>query len=202
MLAEHAQAGYGYALLDTLPEPVATVSRSGHVKNANAAFERLTNNAIDIKLSQGTIVCGDPATQRRLRQALSQAHALAFREPIANGRMTLTFTIPDGRHNLRVSVAPIPPAFGVHGSDAPGALIKMVVPSLPPDPAVLIRSLGLTSAETRLACELMSGGRGPEIAKRLGISLNTVNTQLAGIYGKTKTNCRADLMVLLAGLPR
>ena len=56
----------------------------------------------------------------------------------------------------------------------------------------------LTSAERRLATLLSEGQTASEIADKIGISQNTLKSQLASIYGKTGTSRLSQLMKLLA----
>lgn len=65
------------------------------------------------------------------------------------------------------------------------------------DPALLVRAYGLTPAECTLAQELLSGDAMKQIATRLGLSPNTIKTQLDGIFAKTGTHRQAQLVKLL-----
>jgi DNA-binding CsgD family transcriptional regulator len=51
-----------------------------------------------------------------------------------------------------------------------------------------------TSAEARLVEALLQGERIADYADRVGISINTANTQLKHVFTKTETNRQADLM--------
>lgn len=65
------------------------------------------------------------------------------------------------------------------------------------DPTLLVRAYGLTGAECALAQELLSGAAMKQIAIRLGLSPNTIKTQLEGIFAKTGTHRQAQLVKLL-----
>jgi DNA-binding CsgD family transcriptional regulator len=65
-----------------------------------------------------------------------------------------------------------------------------------------LRSLfGLTPAECRLVALLADGHSLSEIMELVGVSRNTVKSQLASIYGKTGTSRQAQLVRLLLQLP-
>jgi DNA-binding CsgD family transcriptional regulator len=56
---------------------------------------------------------------------------------------------------------------------------------------------GFTTAEYRLAMLLVDGHGPTAIAKMVGVSRNTVKSQLASIYRKTGTSRQAQLVRLL-----
>ena len=60
----------------------------------------------------------------------------------------------------------------------------------------------LTSAESRVALLLGDGKSLSEIAQLLGVSRNTLKTQVAGIYSKTGTSRQSQLVRLLALFPQ
>jgi DNA-binding CsgD family transcriptional regulator len=68
-------------------------------------------------------------------------------------------------------------------------------------PVKVLESLfGLTPAECRLALLLADGNAPPQIADMLGLSANTIKSQLASIYQKTGTSRQAQLVRLLSQL--
>lgn len=66
----------------------------------------------------------------------------------------------------------------------------------------LTRLFGLTASEARLAIVLGDGIALKQAANMLGVSLNTVKTQLQQVYLKSGVASRARLMKLLAALAR
>jgi DNA-binding CsgD family transcriptional regulator len=58
---------------------------------------------------------------------------------------------------------------------------------------------GLTEAESRLVSELMGGGGLTAAAESLGLSRNTVHSQLASVFQKTGTRRQGELLRLLLG---
>lgn len=60
---------------------------------------------------------------------------------------------------------------------------------------------GLTSAEARVAILLGQGKSLRDISQALGVSANTVKSQVASIHGKTGTTRQAQLVRLLMNLP-
>ena len=63
----------------------------------------------------------------------------------------------------------------------------------------LVRELfGLTEAEAEISCELAQGRSLSEIARSVGVSVNTVRTQLKGIFAKTGTHKQIEVVALMA----
>lgn len=68
-------------------------------------------------------------------------------------------------------------------------------------PAEILDALfGLTPAESRVALLLCDGIAPPNIADLIGVSTNTLKTQLASIFRKTGTSRQSQLVRLLASL--
>ena len=61
----------------------------------------------------------------------------------------------------------------------------------------LARQFHLTASETRLAICLASGQSLREAARHLGVSYETVRTQLKAIFAKTNTRRQVELVLLL-----
>jgi len=57
----------------------------------------------------------------------------------------------------------------------------------------------LTRAETRLVSRLLEGGGLTAASEKLGLSRNTVHSQLASIFQKTGTRRQSELVRLLLG---
>ncbi|MFX8246794.1 helix-turn-helix transcriptional regulator, partial [Acinetobacter baumannii] len=75
-------------------------------------------------------------------------------------------------------------------------------PTTPPNASVLMQGYQLTNAEARLACELTKGGGHDELASRMGLSPNTIKSQLAAVFSKTGTTSQSEVVALLKTLPR
>lgn len=63
------------------------------------------------------------------------------------------------------------------------------------------RAHDLTSAETRVLSQLAQGESPHDIARRQGVKLSTVRTQIAAIRSKTASDSITSLVRLVAGLP-
>jgi DNA-binding CsgD family transcriptional regulator len=67
-----------------------------------------------------------------------------------------------------------------------------------PNPATLRRIFGLTSAEARLAVKIGRGETLNKIARENNVCVATLRSQLAAIFGKTRTRRQTELAMLLA----
>jgi DNA-binding CsgD family transcriptional regulator len=114
-------------------------------------------------------------------------------------------------------------SFAVRGDDAGATMVAHVIPirgsardifvrctgvlvmtpvTLPQAPPIeLVQSLfDLTPAEARVARRLTVGETAEKIAVTSGVSLNTVRTQLRGVFEKTGCRRQADVVALLSGI--
>jgi len=64
----------------------------------------------------------------------------------------------------------------------------------------LVSTFDFTLAEAKAAIEVMHGGTTADMARRLGVSINTLKTQLKAVYSKSNANRHADLLKLLLAL--
>lgn len=67
-------------------------------------------------------------------------------------------------------------------------------------PELLCELFELTPGEARAALQVLQGGSLADMAARLGVSANTLKTQLRLAYEKTRTHRQADLLKLLLSL--
>ena len=70
-----------------------------------------------------------------------------------------------------------------------------------PAKELLEKLYGLTPAEARVAVQLSNGAPLQEVSDKLGVSRNTLKTQISGLYGKLGINRQSDLVRILAQVP-
>lgn len=89
-------------------------------------------------------------------------------------------------------------------STSPAAVVFIVDSSrrLRPAAEILSGLFRLTPAESRVALLLGDGKSLSEIVRILGLSRNTLKTQVAGVYSKTRTSRQSQLVRLLAQFPQ
>ena len=71
-----------------------------------------------------------------------------------------------------------------------------------PNSTLLQALFDLTPAETRVARGIAEGLRLKELARNHGVTLETVRSQIKGIFAKTGTSGQSELAALLASLPK
>lgn len=206
------QAASNLAALDRLQAGVVLLDVGGAVQFANAAAERLMSRSDPLRMHAAGNHAG-----RRLRLA-PRLHSIeeSFQAAIARALQALVSSsavehfshavvLPDagGKPSCVMHAAPLgdAPAFAA-GAKRPRAILFLydLAAASSVSPAVLRELFGLTPAEARTALQLLQGGTAEEMAARLGVSANTVKTQLKAVYAKTNTNRQSDVLKLLLAL--
>lgn len=181
--------------LDFMQVPALLVDQAGRVVCLNARAEALVGPGLDVR--HGRVVVGCPRAQAALDRALSRrpdrpGHHLVF-EPIAldrPGQPPLVLRV------IRLAAVDSHP-FG------PGHTLIMVddlAAGLIPPHRVVRQVWGLTEAEAGVALSIAAGCDIDETARRLGISRETVRSQLKAVFAKTGTGRQSELVALLGRL--
>ena len=71
-----------------------------------------------------------------------------------------------------------------------------------PEPELLQKYLGLTPAEARVTWALVQGGSYQDVATSMGVSEETIRTQVRSTYAKTRTGDKASLTRLVLSLSK
>ncbi len=102
---------------------------------------------------------------------------------------------PSGLPPYLISVMPLS-ALSILGQQRPSAALFVYDRSIGRIPAisVLREIFGLTAAEARVAILLARGKTVREIVSMLGLSSNTIRTQLRPVFAKTQTKRQSELM--------
>lgn len=103
---------------------------------------------------------------------------------------------PSGRKSFRILVTPIHRELFASAQTAPAAIVFIVDPERPFDTPIdmLAELFALSRAEARLGVLLLQDRSLGESAQELGVSLNTVRTQLKKLFEKTGTNRQRTLI--------
>ena len=114
----------------------------------------------------------------------------------------MRITRSSGQSDYHVVVMPLP--MRCQPGDGSGAVSVLFIPTDPDkanDPVNFLFGdlYGLTDAESRLVCELLEGRGLTAAAEQLGLSRNTVHSQLSSIFQKTGTRRQGELLRLLLG---
>jgi DNA-binding CsgD family transcriptional regulator len=186
--------------LDALTLGVILLSPQGRVVTMNRAAQRLLAEDGGLRAGPDGLSAEHAAESARLRQLITEATATsASDEPMPARALTVS------RRNdspLQLLVSRVI-GFDVDESHPVRAIVFAGDPAHGGGPTTdTLRILfGLTPAECRLAMLLADGHSPAAIAEMVGVTRNTLKSQLSSIYGKTGTSRQAQLVRLLLQLP-
>jgi DNA-binding CsgD family transcriptional regulator len=181
-------------MFDALSVSAIIVDRGCKLVFANDLANRLLRAGDGLRVQQGQLTTRDSRQDAALQEAVCRASVIACGGAAPAGDVLLVRRT--NRRPLSVLVVPLPRDAWIGGLvDAP-AIVFASDPEARPLPATtaLATLYQLTRAEARLLAALLQGERIAEFAERIGISINTANTQLKQIFAKTGTNRQSDLM--------
>jgi DNA-binding CsgD family transcriptional regulator len=188
---------------DSLLIGVIAVTASGKMLFANAYAHKIISQDDGLIIDRGGVIAARFPHEGELAALITSAAKTADGVGLHAGG-GLAITRPSGKRSYIVSVVPTHSTVLTFTSQKPAAILFVTDPTehVRPSQAVLRGLYGLTPAECRVAL-LMGDGRSPqEIARMLGVSSNTLKSQLASIYRKTDTSRQSQLVRLLMRLPR
>lgn len=186
-------------VLDSSGTGVMLVDTTGTALMVNAAAQQIVAQSNVLSLRGGQLhalrAADDHVLQAHIRQQADQQSSIPQPECYA----ALALLRDDHPLPVTVIIRPGPPYGPV---SAPVHRTATVVVR---DPARKLRLAGpdlerlfqLTPAEARLACLLADGLSTEEAAFELGVSRNTIRSQLQAVYAKTGTNRQGDLVRML-----
>ena len=182
--------------LERVSSAAVVLDATGRATQMNLPAQTLLG--ADFNLVRGRPTAHDPASNRRMQQLVSAAlhtgpgGAQSY-PPIVVDRDEVPW--------LLVEAMPVTAL----GSDffSSGRLILLLTDlrsPLRPDSKQLCAAFGLTDAEAKLAAKLASGVGIDAAAASLGVSRETVRTQLKAVFAKTNTRRQAELAALVTRL--
>jgi DNA-binding CsgD family transcriptional regulator len=189
------------AAMHALWTPVFLFDRTGRCAFTNVAARALLSSQRGISYQDGRLVIDNHERSQTLAALIRRAIALNTlgRSKISKSLGGGAMLIPRGESRpLRLHVAPLPPTHIPGGGNF--AAIGFIsdpddTPSLPED---MLRELyGLTQSEARLASQIAAGVSLSDAANCIGVSRETVRTQLKSIFQKTGTRKQSDLIRLI-----
>jgi DNA-binding CsgD family transcriptional regulator len=174
-------------LLDEIDYGLLLINGQGRLRYANQLALQEFRNPGALTLTAGCVAPADMCDRGALCAALADA---------IRGRRTL-ITLGTNGHALSIAVVPM------EGDDEPLALLvlnkRQSCTALTVD--FYARAKGLTHAEATVLLHLSQGAKPKGIARRLGVALSTVRSQISSIREKTQTASIGDLADRVARLP-
>jgi DNA-binding CsgD family transcriptional regulator/PAS domain-containing protein len=185
--------------LDAISTGVILLGPTMRVITMNQTAERIVSENDGLHVNRGELAVEDVAESASLRKLIAEAVTTSQGAGLNSGG-AITISRRD-LPSLQILVSPVRGA-DLNSPQHPCAIVFVNDPAqrARPTSAVLRTLFDLTPAECRLA-SLLADGRSPhEISEMVGVSANTVKSQLSNIYSKTATSGRAALMRLLTQL--
>lgn len=194
LAAADIQRRLAHEMFEALSLATIVVDARCRIVFANRPAEDLLARSDGLTMRQGRLTTRDPRHEADLQRAVSHAASVT-----ASPAGVLLVRRP-GKRPLSLLAAPFRAPETLSES---GAVIFVSDPEThrPPATSVLAALYALTPAEARLLDSQLQGERIADYAERVGISINTANTQLKQVFGKTETNRQSELMRLMLSNP-
>jgi DNA-binding NarL/FixJ family response regulator len=173
----------------------AVIGLNKRLVTANALFQPLIPSFV--RDTTARVSLSNPQADAMLAKALDRA--------LAEGKIADVLSLPvpasEERPAFALHVVPVRRAANDIFSAASCLLVATPVARREAPQANLIQGLfDLSGAETRLVQGLVNGESITNVAFRLGVSTDTVRTQLKSVFAKTGVHRQADLIALLGDI--
>lgn len=181
-------------MLDELDSGLLLVARDAQVLFLNHAASCELDAGHPLQLLGRVLRAGRPQDVAPLAQALAAARR-GVRRLIVLG---------EGRRRVGVSFVPLRECVAERGADSAGVCVVSLGRRSTCDAMqleVFARTMGLTPAEGRVLGQLCQGTRPSDIARRQGVRIATVRSQISSIRAKTGSASIREIERLLALLP-
>ncbi|WP_072392822.1 helix-turn-helix transcriptional regulator [Hyphomicrobium sp. CS1BSMeth3] len=174
--------------------PAAVLGRKMHILAANPSLEAMMPGVVQDRSARVALV--DHNADALLAEALSR---LALSDDLRGVR---SIPIPARQEQPPLIVHLVPIRLGANDVFSSASAILVLTPVVPaevPTADVLQGLFDLTAAEARVARSIAQTQTIESIADNLGVSRETVRSQLKAVLAKTGTARQVDLAALLAG---
>jgi len=192
----HKRSQNMQSAVDLLPNGMILLDDNGKILFMNRAAAQLVSKNDGLLATRAGLTAEQHGESSSLSHMIKQAVATSNGKGVAAGGTLLISRRT--RRPLQVLISPIRPSM-VQLSQGIGVVVFINDPCRTQRPAdTLLRTLyGLTRAECRVAL-LLSDGRAPrEIADTIGVTENTIRSQIKSIYNKTGVKRQSELIRLL-----
>lgn len=187
------------AALDRLPSALLLLDGRGRPTLVNGAARRILRARDGLWLDRDGLRAATPTLTARLRKLILQSAMLSAGRS-ADGGGLLHLPRPSGGPPLVALATPLPASSLLSAASQAAVALFLRDPANEPVASNerLERLYGLTAAEARLAVRLAAGEPLDEAADGLGVSRETVRSQLKAIFDKTNTRRQGELLRKLA----
>lgn len=202
-----AQASFGIAALDTVPQGVALVDISGRLYYANNSAQRTLAGNEAWRLRGGLICAIDPSLHEQLFDSLKLACSRkgasgSARKSAAPAASVLHAPPGPGRTATTLRVLPLHPEHSLAHAHRgrPYALLIWAFQYGLQHLQALAATLGLTLTEARLALALAQGQSVKDFAHAQDCSWHTARTHMRNLLQKTGTHRQQDVATMVRGI--
>lgn len=180
-------------VLCRVAQPVALLDSQGALIFTNAALEELLVQTDQLVLRGGRLRATDPTDDRNFQELLE-----SLTEPSSSASSKRSIRIGQGavKGYTHVFGQPIHTEYAANLELGQARAILFVSnpDSLRTDLLdTIARQFNLSRRQSEIVQHIIDGSSGPDVAKRLSISNNTLKTHMERIYEKTETRSREDL---------
>lgn len=171
-------------ILDELPDAIFLVSRTGRLRHANAAGQKVLSLGLPVRAQQGRLECYEPRWTERLWRMIGDGRG-GMRVP-RPGHRPWTFQIHSGTRKIG-------------GVETDSIVVRISDSNREPlDAAKLGERLGLSGRQAQAVEALVKYGGEDLASARLGISKATLHTYVRRVYDHLGVHSRSALIALLA----
>lgn len=188
----------GALLADRVSCGFAVLDQTGRVLLANELFERLGPDGLAIR--HGRLAASSADAQQRLECLIDDTASARI---IPRSPDLVSLPRPSGRRPLVVRAMRLTTPL-LEQIDAPvgsDVVVFVETDEAPPlDVPVLLRQLGLTAGEARLAIRVADGSPPKDVGLALGITADTVRSVLKKVFAKLDVGTQSQLTTRIARL--
>lgn len=197
------------AVLDRLHSGVLLLNASGAVAFANTKAQRILDEADGLGLRKSSNAYGlnfIVADNNQITKVINEAvSATLERDPYSTPHFSKSIVVPrtSGGANYTLQLSSLGEQnefIAATGEFAAIIFINDGAQDVVIDPVLLQSAYGLTPAEAKVAITLLKSESALEVAKTLGTSPNTVNTQIKHVYAKLGVDTRARFVKLMLAM--
>ncbi|MCU0305145.1 MAG: hypothetical protein MUC56_13925 [Thermoanaerobaculales bacterium] len=187
--------------IDRIAVGMVLIDADGRAILVNREADRIFAQADGLSIRDGLMYAADSNQTSRLRQAIRRVGRGAVEHGESTGAAAIRVARSGGRSPYHVVVIPLPRWCQPGSSTSAVAVVFVTDSERGPSTVELVCGdlYGLTAAETRLVSTLVESPGLTAAAKTLGLSRNTVHSQLASVFQKTGTRSQTELLRLVLG---
>jgi DNA-binding CsgD family transcriptional regulator len=183
--------------LNAVRQPAIAVDCRGSVLAVNASAEQIFDD--ELYVLHRRLVIRDEGARHQLNALVDRMRSVADTEELATDPVVIRRQ--DRRRPILIRILPVHGAARTPFIGARAVLtLTPIQSSSPQDSTLIAKTFDLTRSEGKLACLIAQGLDPTQAAIRLGVSRETVRTQLKSIFAKTSTHRQSELVAMLSRL--